>query len=160
MRATINCRKMCVHMHLAFRLWPAGLIALAAAIRLALISFGWPVLNSDEATMGLMASHIAYHAEHPAFLYGQSYMGALEAYLGAAIFRLLGSSAVALRLGAVLLYSLFLTSIYGWLASSTISKLLSSPFYCWLPGLNRCCMGKYKPLAGSKLWYLEPPHFS
>jgi Dolichyl-phosphate-mannose-protein mannosyltransferase len=100
-------------MHLAFRLWPGGLIALAAAIRLALIAFGWPVLNSDEATMGLMASHIAYHAEHPAFLYGQSYMGALEAYLGAAIFRLLGSSAFALRLGAVLLYSLFLTSIYG-----------------------------------------------
>ena len=62
--------------------------------------------------MGLMALHIAQRAEHPVFLYGQSYMGALEAYLVAGLFRLFGPSTFALRLGLVALFTLFLVTIY------------------------------------------------
>lgn len=87
-------------------------IAIAAGIRIVLISLGWPATNSDEATMGLMARHIAYLGEHPVFMYGQNYMGSLESHIGAALFLLLGPSLFALRLGLVLLDIVFLYVMY------------------------------------------------
>ncbi len=99
------------------KLGPYGLIAgcviiVAMCIRIILISMGWPATNSDEATMGLMARHIAYNGEHPVFIYGQNYMGSLEAHIGAALFFVFGSSLFSLRLGLVLLYALFLIVMY------------------------------------------------
>jgi len=88
------------------------IIALATAIRVALIILGWQTTNSDEDTMGLMALHIAYHGEFPVFFYGQNYMGALEAYIGALLFHLLGPSLFSLRLGLVFLFDLFLLVMY------------------------------------------------
>jgi len=88
------------------------LILLAVALRLLLVSLGWPPTNSDEATMGLMARHIAYNGEHPVFFYGQYYMGALEAYLGAMFFHLFGPSLLTLRLSVISLTALFLLSVY------------------------------------------------
>lgn len=87
-------------------------IALATAIRVALIALGWQTTNSDEGTMGLMALHIAYHGELPIFFYGQIYMGALEAYIGAALFHIFGPSLFSLRLGLVFLFDLFLLAMY------------------------------------------------
>lgn len=101
-----------------------AIIGLAAAVRIALIAFGWPELNSDEGTMGLMALHIAHRGELPVFVYGQSYMGALEAYLGAALFHVFNPSAFALRLGLVLLFTLFLVSLYL-LASRLFGKCVA-----------------------------------
>jgi hypothetical protein len=89
------------------------LIASAILLRLVLTAFGWPDTNSDEGTMGLEAMHIAYRPhELPIFLYGQNYMGVLEAYLGAVFFRLLGISVFSLRLGMILLFALFLITMY------------------------------------------------
>jgi Dolichyl-phosphate-mannose-protein mannosyltransferase len=88
------------------------LIALAVAIRIKLISLGWPLLDSDEGTMGLMAFHIAFKGETPIFFYDQSYMGAAEAYLGAFMFHFFGVSAYSLRLGMILLFTLFLIFMY------------------------------------------------
>jgi hypothetical protein len=87
-------------------------IALATAIRVAVIGLGWQTTNSDEDTMGLMALHIAYRGEFPVFFYGQNYMGALEAYIGALLFHLLGPSLFSLRLGLVFLFDLFLLVMY------------------------------------------------
>ncbi len=87
-------------------------IALATGIRVAVISLGWQTTNSDEDTMGLMALHIAYRGEFPVFFYGQNYMGALEAYIGALLFHLLGPSLFSLRLGLVFLFDLFLLVMY------------------------------------------------
>ncbi|MGH2517781.1 MAG: ArnT family glycosyltransferase, partial [Ktedonobacterales bacterium] len=56
--------------------------------------------------------HILRNGAHPIFFYGQNYMGALEAYLGAAAFKVFGVSVVSLRLGVLLLYALFLASTY------------------------------------------------
>lgn len=89
------------------------LIASAILLRLVLAALGWPDTNSDESTMGLEAMHIAYRPhELPIFLYGQNYMGVLEAYLGAVFFRLLGISIFSLRLGMLLLFALFLITMY------------------------------------------------
>ena len=72
------------------------IITLAILLRILLIYMGWPGVNSDEGTMGLMALHIAYHGEFPVFFYGQGYTGSLEAYLGAVFFYLLSPSVFAL----------------------------------------------------------------
>jgi hypothetical protein len=81
-------------------------------IRLLLISQNWPWTDSDESTFGIMALHIAYHGAHPIFVYGQNYMGTLQAYLSAGMFRLFGPSLFSSRLSMVLLFSLFLISLY------------------------------------------------
>ena len=93
---------------------PAALIIMLSGmlLRLILIGLNWPLTNSDEGTIGIMALHIAYGGEHPTFFYGQNYMGPLEAYLGAGLFHLFGPSLFTLRLGLVLCFALFLASTY------------------------------------------------
>src|SRR5215813_5182472 len=88
-----------------------GLVGLATALRITLISHNWPGTNSDEATMDLMALHIA-HGEHPIFFYGQGYMGSIQAYIGALLFPIFGVSIFSVRLGLVLMYALFLIGMY------------------------------------------------
>lgn len=88
------------------------ILALAVCLRLLLTALGWPTTNSDEDTIGLMARHIAYNGEHPVVFYSRNYLGALEAYLGAAFFRLFGPSLFTLRLGIILLDALFFASMY------------------------------------------------
>ena len=95
-----------------YELYTLGIIVFAACLRILLASQGWPPTNSDEGTMGIMARHIAYNGGHPIFFYGQNYMGALEAYLAAAFFHLFGPSLLTLRLGVILLVTLFLASMY------------------------------------------------
>ena len=58
--------------------------------------------------MALEALHIAYRGEHPVFLYGQNYMGTIEAYLGALLFHIFGVSSFSIRLGLALMFALFL----------------------------------------------------
>ena len=95
-----------------YELFAIAIIAFAVLLRLVLAAEGWPQTNSDEDTMGLMALHIANRGELPIFYYGQNYMGAFEAYLGAALFRLFGISVFTLRLGTILLFTLFMVSMY------------------------------------------------
>lgn len=96
----------------AYEIWAFVIIAFAAALRIVLDSLNWPITNSDEGTMGIIALHIAYHGEHPYIFYGQFYMGTLEAYIGAILFHLFGPSLFVLRLSVILLVTLFLVSMY------------------------------------------------
>jgi hypothetical protein len=88
------------------------IIAIAVALRLALIALGWPLLDSDEGTMGLMGMHIAFQHEHPIFFYAQGYMGATEAYLAAAMFHFFGVSSFTLRFGLIIIFTIFLVGMY------------------------------------------------
>jgi hypothetical protein len=63
-----------------------AIIISATFLRVLLVALNWPQINSDEGTFGIMAMHIAYRGEHPSFFNGQNYLGALEAYIGAAAF--------------------------------------------------------------------------
>ncbi|WP_243706251.1 DUF423 domain-containing protein [Micromonospora sp. KC721] len=93
--------------------WPRpALLALLAgaagvAYRVGLLLADTPRTNSDEATMGLAASHIARGDDFPVFFYGQAYMGTLEAYLAAPLVALTGPSWLALRLPLLAMYALF-----------------------------------------------------
>jgi hypothetical protein len=88
------------------------IIVLAIALRVGLTLAGWPPTNSDESTMGIMAIHIARGKDFPVFLYGQLYMGAVEAYITAALMDIFGQTLFALRLGNILLFTLALVSFY------------------------------------------------
>jgi hypothetical protein len=66
-----------------------GLAALGLGLRVwALVAA--QRLSADEAIPGLMARHILLDGERPVFYWGQAYFGALEAYLVAALFGILG----------------------------------------------------------------------
>ncbi|HEV8191345.1 MAG TPA: hypothetical protein VGP82_07645, partial [Ktedonobacterales bacterium] len=54
------------------------------------------MIDGDEALVGIQAEHIL-QGERPFYYYGQVYMGSLEAYFAAILFRLFGPSAWALR---------------------------------------------------------------
>jgi hypothetical protein len=89
-----------------------AIIVFAVALRFVISALGYPQDDSDEGTMGIMALHIAHAGAHPIYFYGQQYMGALEAYLGAIFFGLFGTSVLSLRLGALLLCAAFLACAY------------------------------------------------
>jgi hypothetical protein len=99
--------------------------------RLVLVLLGVPGTNSDEATFGLAAKHIAEGRELPIYMYGQHYMGALESYLAAPLFAAFGPSWLLLRLPLLALYAVFLLLMYlltrrlytPWLAVLTVGFL-------------------------------------
>lgn len=90
----------------------AIIIALAIALRVILTALVVPTTESDEGTMGLEAMHIAFQGQHPVYLYGQDYMGVLEAYIAAFFFRLFGVSVFTLRIGMIIMFAFFLVSMY------------------------------------------------
>ena len=98
-----------------------ALIVLAAGIRLGLLLLGWPETNSDEATMGLMALHIAQGRDHPLFFYGQNYMGGGEAWAAAGLFAMFGPSLLGLRLALMASYAAFMLIV------GQLGRLLHGP---------------------------------
>lgn len=75
----------------------AGVVA-GFVVRIALIRAPeWGLLESDEAVVGLMARHIL-DGELPTFYWGQSFGGAAEAFLVAAVFAVGGPSTLGIRL--------------------------------------------------------------
>jgi hypothetical protein len=54
--------------------------------------------DSDQAIVGLMAKHLAELRAFPVFLYGQTYMLGVEAWLAAPLFAVFGVSATVLKL--------------------------------------------------------------
>ncbi|MGC4900257.1 hypothetical protein ACLQ2Y_13065 [Micromonospora echinospora] len=88
--------------------------------RLVLTLLTVPASNSDEATFGLAALHIAAGRERPVFLYGQRYMGVLESYLAAPLVGWAGPSWPVLRLPLLALFAVFL-----WLAYRLTRRLFS-----------------------------------
>lgn len=98
--------------------------------RLVLTLLTLPTSNSDEATFGLAALHIAGGHERPVFLYGQRYMGMLEAYLAAPLVGLAGPSWPVLRLPLLTLYAVFL-----WLAYRLTRRLFSPWLAAFVVGL-------------------------
>lgn len=82
----------------------------AAAVLVALVLWrnwvflAWPLsyFDSDQAVFGLMARHIAELRAFPLFMYGQSYILAVEAWMAAPFFFLFGASAFLLKLPLLL----------------------------------------------------------
>ena len=76
-----------------------ALAALVVVMRSAVLVL-WPQaqFDADQAITGLMARHLAELRAFPVFYYGQNYMLAVEAWIAAPFFVVLGASVTALRL--------------------------------------------------------------
>ena len=81
-----------------FALGLGALLVVGLALRLAIIASPLGEIDGDEAVVGLMARHIAFVGERPVFYWGQPYLGSLEAFTAAPLFRLFDSSTVLLKL--------------------------------------------------------------
>lgn len=74
-----------------------ALVIVGLALRLAIIASPLGEIDGDEAVVGLMARHIAFVGERPVFYWGQPYLGSLEAFTAAPLFRVFDSSTVLLK---------------------------------------------------------------
>jgi len=105
--------KFLKHIHISKNeRWMFAIVAAATLARLILIYFNWPTTNSDEGNMGLLALHVAYQGDHPTFFYGAPYLGPLEGYIAAPLFRIFDVSLFTLRLGLLPLFAAFLICMY------------------------------------------------
>ncbi|MEO7000588.1 MAG: hypothetical protein ABI068_02130, partial [Ktedonobacterales bacterium] len=107
-----------------------GLFVVAALYRLYLIARGWPLVDSDEAIVGLMGRHIL-RGEFPVFLWGQSYMGALQSYLAAPLFALFGSSDFTLHIAELLITMGFIAAMYA-LGRAVYGQIVGLLTLAWL----------------------------
>lgn len=92
-------------------LWLA--LGIGLALKVALLATGSVGFHADEAVIGLMARHIILQGARPTFFYGQSYMGALDAYLVACSFLIFGQTVLAIRTVQIALYLGTLITTYG-----------------------------------------------
>src|SRR5688500_16754455 len=81
------------------RLLVALLLVLAVIVRSAVFVF-WEEthFDSDQAVMGLMAKHLSEGRAFPIFFYGSNHILAVQAWLAAPVFLLVGVSVTALKL--------------------------------------------------------------
>src|ERR1700682_6323986 len=103
--------------------WMLVILLMAVTMRFVLMKLNWPVTNSDESIIDLMARHITSQGEHPIFFWGQNQMGSLQAYLGAIMIRFFGSSTFSVRLGTLLIFALYIVCVY------CLVRLLSTPAF-------------------------------
>ncbi|MBN1430141.1 MAG: glycosyltransferase family 39 protein [Anaerolineae bacterium] len=90
-------------------LWMA--ILLGAGLKTVILLTNSITFDADEAILALMARHIL-QGDWPLFFYGQSYMGALDAYLIAVAFLVGGQTVLMARLVQVALYLGVLVTTY------------------------------------------------
>ena len=76
---------------------PALIVLLSVVYKLLLLALNAVPFNGDEAIVALMARHIL-RGERPVFFYGQAYLGATDAWLGAVSFSIFGETVFAIRL--------------------------------------------------------------
>ena len=104
------------------------LAVLALVYRLILLRTTMSTVDSDQSVAGIMARHIL-RGDRPIFFYGQSYNGALEAYLTAVVFRLLGPDDLTLRLVHTLFSVVLVAQLYG------LARRLYTPWVALVTGL-------------------------
>ena len=89
----------------------AGLLVVAVAVRLLLLVKADWMLDYDEAMIGLMGIDITKGAR-PVFLYGQPYLGAVQSYLLAGVFEVVGATRQSLKLVPLIVSLLWMATTY------------------------------------------------
>ncbi len=88
------------------------IVVLATALRVALLAADAVPFDGDEAVVALMAKHILQNGERPIFFYGQPYSGALDAYLTAGAYALIGPRVLGGRLVQMALFALYVVIVF------------------------------------------------
>lgn len=110
----------------------------AALLTMLVVARAWPFVawsgahfDSDQATVGLMATHIAQGRAFPLYFYGQTYMLAIEAWLAAPIVAIAGPSVAALKAPLVVV-NVVAVVLLAWLAAKATRR---RPLVCALAAL-------------------------
>ena len=121
-----------------FALGLGVLLIIGLALRLAIVASPLGEIDGDEAVVGLMARHIAFLGERPVFYWGQPYLGSLEAFTAAPLFRLFDSSTVLLKLvptayslGFLALSALLARRLFGMGPALATAAYLALPPSMW-----------------------------
>jgi 4-amino-4-deoxy-L-arabinose transferase-like glycosyltransferase len=121
-----------------FRIGLAAALGLALLARLLVIVSPLGEIDADEAIVGLMARHIAFSGERPVFYWGQPYLGSLEAFTAAPLFRLFDSSTFLLKLvptayslGFLALSAVMARRFFGTRAGLATAAYLAVPPAMW-----------------------------
>ena len=116
----------------------ALVVVVGLGLRLAVIASPLGEIDADEAVVGLMARHIAFLGERPVFYWGQPYLGSLEAFTAAPLFRVLDSSTVLLKLvptayslGFLVLSALVARQLFGIGPGLATAAYLAVPPSMW-----------------------------
>ncbi|MFZ6018414.1 MAG: hypothetical protein ACOYXO_02305, partial [Chloroflexota bacterium] len=112
-------------------------ILLGLSLKIALLLADVFPFNADEAVVGLMARHILM-GEKPIFFYGQAYMGSLDAFLVAGIFKIFGQGVWGIRLVQIILYLFTILTSYwvGYLFFDSYRAGLIAAFLMAVPPVN------------------------
>ena len=101
------------------------------------VAYEQSFFDSDQAVTGLMAKHLSEGRAFPLFMYGQSYMLAVEAWLAAPLFWIAGPTVAALRLSLVLqnaaVATLLIAGFWKWAGLRPWYGLLASLFFVFAP---------------------------
>src|SRR5260370_13590464 len=112
-----------------YPLWLCFLLAILSRVWLIVHTFG--VMAGDELVVGLQAEHIL-RGQLPLYYYGQPYLGSLDAYLAALIFRFTGPAVWAMRLETIPmgLLMVYLTWLFAAILADTahLSARLKTTF--------------------------------
>lgn len=126
-------------------------LLLSVAARVLLIARTHAMIDGDEAMVGIQAERIL-HGQYPVYFYGQAYMGSLEAYLAAGVFRIFGPSSWALRAVPVAL-SLLLVYLTWRLALALLPKgARTTPLLAGLAALVAAVPPLYDAVAELRTW--------
>lgn len=128
-------------------------IALVAGVlaRLVLVIRSNALIDGDEAMIGIQAEHIL-RGDFPTYYYGQVYMGSLETYLIAVLFRLFGPSPWAMRAVPILL-SLLLVYLTWRLAYALLpARSRATPFLAGLASLFAAIPPLYDAVTELRTW--------
>jgi hypothetical protein len=128
--------------------WMIGLVGAvlaATALKLGVLAVEAVPFNADEAIVALMARHIL-QGDYPLFFYGQAYMGSLDAFLVAVVFRLIGFEVWGIRLVQILLYTGTLLTT-GWLGKAISGKWQVGVIAAWLLAIPTVSMTLYTTVS-------------
>jgi hypothetical protein len=93
--------------------------------------------DSDQAILGLMAKHLSEGRAFPLFIYGQSYMLAVESWLAVPIFWIAGPTVAALRFSLILtncaVATLLIAGLWKWAGLRPWYGLVASLFFVFAP---------------------------
>jgi hypothetical protein len=123
-------------------LWIALVVACALifARSFVYLAYEHSFFDSDQAVTGLMAKHLSEGRAFPLFMYGQSYMLAVEAWLMVPIFWIAGPTVASLRLALILLNcavaALLIAGSWKWAGVRPWYGLVASLFFIFPPPLT------------------------
>jgi hypothetical protein len=101
-------------------------VVLAIALRVVLLAADVVPFDSDEAVVALMAKHILQNGERPIFFCGRPYSDALDAYLTARVYALIGPRVLGGRLVQMTLSALYVVMVYPLAGRVTGSRWAAS----------------------------------